>query len=422
MVRQRVVRLLARRAALLAVLVGEVRLAGPDRLAGADGLAGEDRRAGGRRLVAGLDGSAVGPAGGRGLGHGPRGERVVEGHEVQDRGLGVRRRRGRGDRGQRAGLVGRGGRDPGEGARLQLGGTTALGPGLRGLPRHHGKLAGQGSAHGDAVREVGSGGDGAAPAGLGCRGWCGVVARHRERGHVDEAAAVGALHDAEAQDRDRRAGLAEEVERVLDARCGARADDDEPGAGRARGRLGAREGDVVVERRDVLLEPRGAAGVAGGELGAREAPGPAGVVERRGEGLLRELRGDLDDDRETGGVEREEVGLVVGRALRDGEDLLAQQPLDVAVHDPLRVRPEGTRRLGRLDQYGTLGVHLEEGHRGFSCCSGTRPGRGRLRHSLRRRSSPSNRSNHPRATPQVRRARSPPTRRRGAPRPARPSP
>src|SRR5690606_30289971 len=194
----------------------------------------------------------------------------------------------------------------------------------------------------------------------------------------------------EAQDRDRRAGLTQEVERVLDAGRGARADDDEAGARRAGRGLRAREGHVVVERGDVLLEARGAARVARGELGAREAPGAARVVERRGQGLLGELGRDLDDHGETRGVEREEVRLVVGRALRDGEDLLAQQPLEVAVHDALRVGPEGSCRLGRLDQYGTLGVHLEEGHRGISCSSGTRPGRGRMRHSLRRRSSPSN--------------------------------
>ncbi|CPU66196.1 Uncharacterised protein [Mycobacteroides abscessus] len=178
------------------------------------------------------------------------------------------------------------------------------------------------------------------------------------------------MDHAEAQHRDRRARLAQEVERVLDAGRGARADDDEARARGARGRLRAREGHVVVERGDVLLEARRAARVARGELGAREATGAARVVERRGQRLLRELGGHLDDDREPRRVEREEVRLVVGRAVRDREDLLAQQSLEVAVHHPLRVRPECSCLLGRLDQYGTLGVHLEKGHRGFSCSCG----------------------------------------------------
>ncbi|GAA1730197.1 hypothetical protein GCM10009809_27160 [Isoptericola hypogeus] len=114
------------------------------------------------------------------------------------------------------------------------------------------------------------------------------------------------------------------------------------------------------------MERRRAAVVPRRELAPGQASRRTGVVEGPRERLAVEVADELDDDGRPGGVEREQVGFVGTGPRGDREDLLAQQPVDVALHDGMG-RGADTRFTGDLgptglDEEGPLGVDLEQWH------------------------------------------------------------
>ncbi|GAA1994629.1 hypothetical protein GCM10009718_35650 [Isoptericola halotolerans] len=184
-------------------------------------------------------------------------------------------------------------------------------------------------------------------------------------GHVHEAATVLAVHDAHLEHLDGHRGLAQEVDGVEDLLAGVLADDDQACAGTPR--LGPRDRYGVVERGHVPLEGVRAAVVPRRQLAARESASPPRVVERAGQRRAVELGDQLDDDGRAGRVEGQQVRLVGAHALRDGEDLLAEEPVDVRVHDAVRSGPEtwlgAARSPPGLHEERPAGVDLEQWHR-----------------------------------------------------------
>ncbi|QAY69207.1 hypothetical protein [Xylanimonas protaetiae] len=177
-----------------------------------------------------------------------------------------------------------------------------------------------------------------------------------ERRHVDEPPTVLAVHEPEPQHLDGHGRLAEEVDGVEHVLVGVLADDDEAHAGAAR--LRARDGHGVVELGDVALERGGTAAVERGELRARHPARGPGVVERAGQRGVVQAGDELDDDGRAGRVEREQVRLVGAVAGRHGEDLLAEQPVDVRLDDAVGRRADAGARPG--DDLRTVSLDLEE--------------------------------------------------------------
>ncbi len=115
-----------------------------------------------------------------------------------------------------------------------------------------------------------------------------------------------------------------------------------------------------------MLEGAGPTAVACGELGAGQAAGGAGVVQGLGEVLAVEVRHELHDYGRARRVEGQQVGLVRAGALRDREDLFAEQAVDVRV-DHLVGRgletwlPTVRAVRGRHEEW-PLGIDLEQWH------------------------------------------------------------
>jgi hypothetical protein len=90
------------------------------------------------------------------------------------------------------------------------------------------------------------------------------------------------------------------------------------------------------------------------------------VVERLGQVLPVEVRHELDDHGRAGRVEGEQVRFVGARALRDGEDLFAEEPVDVRVHHlvgrGLQTWFGPTCAVRGRHEEGPLGIDLEQWH------------------------------------------------------------